>query len=54
MYIKMLENLMDGVIVRDAGGNVVLANRVALQQLGFERGRGTARAPGGLDTRPLC
>ena len=37
MYIKMLENLMDGVIVRDAGGNVVLANRVALRQLGFER-----------------
>ena len=36
MYIEVLENLVDGVIVRDADGNVVLANRVALEQLGFE------------------
>ena len=36
MYIEMLENLVDGVTVRDADGNIVLANRVAIEQLGLE------------------
>jgi PAS domain S-box-containing protein len=36
MYISMLEGLIDGVVVRDADGEIVLANRVALEQLGFE------------------
>jgi PAS domain S-box-containing protein len=36
MYIEMLENLVDGVIVRDIDGNIVLANRRAMEQLGLE------------------
>ena len=36
MYVEMLENLIDGVLVRDVDGNIVLANRVAMEQLGFE------------------
>ncbi len=36
MYIEILENLVDGVTVRDADGNIVLANRVAIEQLGLE------------------
>ena len=36
MYVEMLENLVDGVLVRDVDGNIVLANRVAMEQLGFE------------------
>jgi PAS domain S-box-containing protein len=36
MYIEMLEGLIDGVMVRDIRGEIVLANRAAVEQLGLE------------------
>ncbi len=46
MYIEILENLVDGVTVRDADGNIVLANRVAIEQLGLESAEELRERPG--------
>lgn len=45
MYVEMLANLVDGVMVRDISGDIVLANRVALEQLGLESGEELRERP---------